>query len=369
MSIAPQFDLAVVGSGVIGLAHAALAHERGMRVVVLERTDRPVGASIRNFGHVGITTQDGKGLDYAIAGRAHWLRLAAQAGFWIREAGTLIVARAEDEWTLLHRFAELRDGSVDLLSPDQARELASIADPRLVGAAFCGNDLRVNSPEAIPALARYLATEGVEFRYRTNVTGVEAGVVHTSRGSVSADKIVIATGHDLDLLFPEITEEAGFKRCLLHMLETDAPAGSQFSPVVLTGTAVLRYDGLSHHAEATSIRERMARDRPELADAFVNVKMSQRPNGRLVLGDTHAYAHTHSPFKEEALDDLLLREFTQLLGAPLTVRRRWHGEYAWAATEPFFVREPAAGVFIACVMNGTGMSTGMGFAESVLNRM
>lgn len=369
MSGAHDFDLAVVGSGAVGLAHAALAHERGQRVVVIERTDRPVGASIRNFGHVGITTQDGEGLAYARAGRAHWLRFAEQAGFWIKEAGTLIVARADDEWALLERFADLRGEAVRLLNPAETRELASIADPRLVGAAHCGNDLRVNSPEAIPALAAYLAEQGVEFRFRTNVTGVESGVVHTSRGSVTAERVVVATGHDLDLLFPEVAEEAGFTRCLLHMLETDAPAGSHFDPVILTGTAVMRYDGLAHYPEAASIRERLARDTPELVEAFVNVKMSQRPNGRLVIGDTHAYAHTHEPFKDEALDLLLLREFEQLLGAPLTARRRWHGEYATSTAEPFFVREPAPGVFIACVTNGTGMSTGMGFAESVLDRM
>lgn len=362
------FDLAVVGAGVIGLAHAALAAERGLSVVVIERTDRPVGASIRNFGHVGITTQDGEGLEYALAGRAHWLRFAERAGFWIRPAGTMIVARAEDEWSLLHRFQELRGDAVELLTPAQTRERASIADPSLLGSAYCGRDLRINSPEAIPALAAYLAEQGVEFRYRTTVSGVDTGVVQTSRGDISAARIVVATGHDTDQLFPELTEAAGIQRCLLHMLETDAPAGSRFDPVILTGTAVMRYGGLSQHAEAASIRERMSRDTPELLEAFVNVKMSQRPNGRLVLGDTHAYAHTHEPFKDESLDLLLLREFERLLGAPLTVRRRWHGEYASASGEDFFVREPAPGVFLACVTNGTGMSTGMGFAESVLNR-
>ncbi|MGR4009386.1 TIGR03364 family FAD-dependent oxidoreductase [Leucobacter sp. 1207-22] len=362
------FDLAVVGSGVIGLAHAALAAERGLRVVVLERTDRPVGASIRNFGHVGITTQDGEGLEYALAGRAHWLRFAERAGFWIRPAGTMIVARADDEWSLLERFADMRGDAVELLSPARVQGHATIADPRLVGAAFCGNDLRINSPEAIPALVAHLAATGVEFRFQTNVTGVATGIVQTSRGDVHADRIVVATGHDLDVLFPELAEQDGFTRCLLHMLETDAPEGSHFDPVILTGTAVTRYDGLSQLPEAQSIRERMANDAPELIEAHVNIKMSQRPNGRLVIGDTHAYAQTHEPFKDEALDLLLLREFEQLLGAPLTVRRRWHGEYATAAADDFYVREPHPGVFIACVTNGTGMSTGMGFAESVLNR-
>lgn len=361
-------DLAIVGAGVIGLAHAVHAVERGLSVAVIERDDRAVGASIRNFGHIGITTQDGEGLGYALAGRQHWLRLAKEAGFWIREAGTLIAARAEDEWELLGRFAEQRGDTVELLDPQGVRGIASINDPDLIGAAYCGNDLRVNSVEAIPALAAWLAGQGVQFHYRTQVTGVGTGSVRTSRGEIPAEKIVVATGHDMDRLFPGLAEEAGIERCLLHMLETDAPAGSRFDPVILTGTAVLRYGGLSTCDAADSIRERMRRDSPELMDAFVNVKMSQRPNGRLVLGDTHAYAHTHDPFKDESLDALLLREFERLLGAPLTVRRRWHGEYASSSGEDFFVREPEPGVLLACVTNGTGMSTGMGFAATVLDR-
>ncbi|GAA1498975.1 TIGR03364 family FAD-dependent oxidoreductase [Paeniglutamicibacter kerguelensis] len=368
MTGASHFDLAVVGAGVIGLAHAALALEQGQRVVVIERNDRPVGASIRNFGHVGITTQEGEGLDYALAGRKHWLRLAEQAGFWIREAGTLIVARAEDEWELLNRFAGDRGDAVELLTPGQVRDVATIRDPSLVGAAFCGNDLRVNSVEAIPSIASWLAGQGVEFRYRTQVSGIDSGIVQTSRGDVHASKIVVAAGHDTDRLFPDLAEEAEIERCLLHMLEVDAPEGSHFDPVILTGTAVLRYGGLATCDAADSIRERMHRESPELMEAFVNVKMSQRPNGRLVIGDTHAYAHTHDPFKDEELDNLLLREFERLLGAPLTVRQRWHGQYAFSKKEAFFVREPKPGVLIACVTNGTGMSTGMGFAESVLNR-
>jgi len=174
--------------------------------------------------------------------------------------------------------------------------------------------LRVSSVEAIPAIASYLAASGVDFHFRTNVTGASTGVLHTGRGDIEASTIVVAAGHDTDMLFPDLAEEANIQRCLLHMLEVDAPPGSRFSPVILTGTAVLRYRGLSQRAAAQSIRDRLARDHPDLLAALVNVKMSQRPNGRLVLGDTHAYAHTHDPFRDENLTICSCVSFTRCSG-------------------------------------------------------
>ncbi|MGZ6013763.1 MAG: FAD-dependent oxidoreductase, partial [Caulobacteraceae bacterium] len=41
------FDLAVIGGGVIGLAHAYWAARAGLRVAVVEKDPRANGASIR----------------------------------------------------------------------------------------------------------------------------------------------------------------------------------------------------------------------------------------------------------------------------------------------------------------------------------
>ncbi|WP_433609266.1 TIGR03364 family FAD-dependent oxidoreductase [Prescottella agglutinans] len=366
-ALSREYDLAVVGSGIVGLAHAALAVDRGMSVVVVERHDRPVGASIRNFGHVGITAQSDQGLAFAKAGRRHWLDFGSRAGFWVGELGTLVVARADDEVELLREFASQRDGDVELLDPAGVSRHASIKDPALLGGAIFTEDVRINSPEAIPALAAYLAEQGVDFRYRTNVTGVDEGVVHTSRGEIRAVEIVVAVGHDTDMLSPATAEDIDLQRCSLHMLELDCPAGSHFDPVLLTGLSVLRYKGLSGCAAAQEVRARIERTTPDLFELLVNLKMSQRPNGRLVVGDTHVYGHTHDPFRDEAVDDVLLREFRKLLGAELTVRRRWTGEYASSTKADFLIAEPTPGVRYVSVTNGTGMTTAFGLAEHVLD--
>ena len=63
--VTQRFDLAVVGAGILGLAHALAAVRRGLSVVVIDRDAQANGASVRNFGFVTVTGQR--------AG-AHWRR-------------------------------------------------------------------------------------------------------------------------------------------------------------------------------------------------------------------------------------------------------------------------------------------------------
>jgi glycine/D-amino acid oxidase-like deaminating enzyme len=99
----------------------------------------------------------------------------------------------------------------------------------------------------------------------------------------------------------------------------------------------------------------------------MNLMITQRPDGNLVVGDTHHYALTHDPFLDEDVDDLVLREAARLLGVPeLTVRRRWTGVYASAPGE-FLTAAPHPGARVVSVTSGIGMTTALGLAPTVLD--
>ena len=360
-------DLVVVGAGIVGLSHALHAVRAGLRVVVVERDERAVGASVRNFGHVCTTAQGGDVLDLALVAREEWLRLGRDAGLPVLEHGTVVVARTPAQAQVLDEFAAERGDAVRPLTAGAAASLLGFAPPGILAAAHLPADLRIDPTTAAAAIAAHLEGLGVEFLWRTNVLDLEAGLVRTTRGDLRAGRTVLAVGHDVDRFFPNAADEHGLVRCRLRMLEVDSPSGA-VPPAVLTGSSMLRYDGLAQQPSAAAVRAEIAADEPLLLEQGVNLMLTQRPDGRLVIGDTHHYGVTEDPFEEEVSDQVVLDGVGRLLGAPLTVRRRWRGVYASSAKAPFLVTEPIPGVTVASVTTGIGMTTALGLARRVLDQ-
>jgi FAD dependent oxidoreductase TIGR03364 len=359
-------DLVVVGAGIVGLSHAWHAVRAGLRVVVVERDERAVGASVRNFGHVCTTAQAGDVFELAVVAREEWLRLGAEAELPILRTGTVVVARSDAQARVLEEFEAERGAAVRPLTLHGAADLLGFTPPGMVAAAHLPRDLRVDPTTASAAFAAHLERLGVEFQWRTNVLDLQPGLVRTTRGTIRTGNTVLAVGHDVDRFFPDAADAHGLVRCRLRMLEIDAPTGA-VSPAVLTGSSMLRYDGLAQQPSAADVRAELAAESPALIEQSVNLMFTQRPNGRFVIGDTHHYGVTEDPFEEEASDALVLDEIERLLGTSVTVRRRWRGVYASSPKAPFLVTEPMPDVTVASVTTGIGMTTALGLAKRVLD--
>lgn len=357
-------DVVVVGSGIVGLGAAYAAARRGLSVIVVDRADAPAGATIRNFGHLCIGAQAGEARRYADASRELWLRLSRDAGFWLRESGTLVAARHADEIAVLERAAA--DGGIRMLETDELRRLAPLRAERLVGGAHIEPDLQTDPRAAAAAIVRHLATLGVDVRFRTAVTSVAGGRVETSRGSLTAGAVVVAVNHDIDQLMPEIAETAGVIRCALDMMRAAVSMPRPLSAPVLTGWSLVRYGRFADGDAATALRERLHGERPDLAALDLNQMYTQLPDGTLIIGDSHSSAVSPSPFQPEAAFAAFLAEAEGLFEMPTPrVLERWQGVYATAAQD-FLIRTPDERTLVLAATTGIGMTTGLGLAEENL---
>ena len=373
---AASTDVLVVGAGIIGLAHAALAHKAGLSVTVIERDHRAVGASVQNFGHACITAQHGDLYELAQAGRNHWLDFSAKAGFWAIEAGALVVAATETELQLLREFSDSRpEGQITILDPDIVRaKLGRENTDGIRGGAFLADDLRVDPRTTVGTLAGWLNDQdGAAVHFNTTAKGFGQGSerrarVSTSRGAYEADQVFICVGHDVEYLFPEVAAEHRIERCALQMASAPAPESTTIIPAVLTATSMLRYDALKHLPSASALRSQLSAAHPDRTGIGANVMFAQRPDGTLLVGDSRCYDLTKPSLLTASTSDILLQAAAKVLDVEdILPTERWQGIYASSEVSPVLVRDIAESITLVSVTSGIGMTISFGLAEANLN--
>ncbi len=182
----PHYDTAVVGAGILGLAHALAAAKRGKRVVVIDRDAQANGASIRNFGFVTVTGQ-GAGDCWTMARRARdiWAEIVDDAGIAVLQRGLLLAARLAESEAVIDAFLKTEMGEgCGKLTVTEARRLVPALRPQAAQSMlYSPHELRVESRTAIPLVAAYLQEKyGVEFLRSTAVTAVEPPHIETASG-------------------------------------------------------------------------------------------------------------------------------------------------------------------------------------------
>jgi FAD dependent oxidoreductase TIGR03364 len=365
----------VIGAGIVGLAVARALAIRGHAVTVLERHERAVGASVRNFGSLWpIGVPNGPLYERALRLRSIWIGLLRELRLWHDPCGSLHVARRADERRVLEQYVELNRGlrPCRMLTAGAMRELApALKAEGLDGGMLCEDELLLEPREAIRTLPAYLTERhGVRFHWGVAANHVESGLVCAGRERYAAERIYLCGGADFEWLYPELFALAPITRCKLQMMRL-APESNGFrlGPALATGLSLVHYSGFAQVPEVAQVRSRLQSERPDLLELGIHLLVMQNGRGEIVVGDSHAYAHTHEPFDEHSINEKILEYMREVLQLPpLRVRQTWHGVYAKltnGGTE--LVCEPSPGVTIVNGVGGLGMTLSFGLAEELMD--
>jgi len=213
-------DVAVIGGGVIGLAIAWRAAQRGLSVLVLERDVPGGGASRVAAGMLAPVAEATPGeeplLELGLRGALAYPEFASElaaasgaSGVGYTPCGTLLVARDADEAQALERELELRRQfglAVKRLRASEARRLEPGLAPSLRLALEVPDDHAVDPRALTPALTEAISRAGGEVREHAPVAGLAlgggpgadaqrvVGVRMTDGSMIAAEQVVIAAG-------------------------------------------------------------------------------------------------------------------------------------------------------------------------------
>jgi D-hydroxyproline dehydrogenase subunit beta len=369
-----RYDDAVVGAGILGLAHAYQLARRGRRVVVLERHPRATGASIRNFGMLWPIGQPfGPMRALARASLQVWLEVLASGGFWHERAGSLHLAYRDDEAHVLKEFAQesrTHGEVVELLSPTQVR--ARSATVKRVGlqlALWSRDEVCVDPREVVAGMPQWLQRDyAVDFHFGCHVTAVSLPDVRSGERTWSAQRLWLCCGDQLDTLYARQIAECGLARCKLQMMRS-LPGDNawRIGPMLAAGLTLRHYDSFRDCNSLPALKQRIARESPWYDRYGIHVLVSQNGHGELTIGDSHEYDAAIEPFDKAEIDEWILAYLKTFLDAPeLRIASRWNGTYVKHSTQPYVVIHPEPNVVAITGVGGAGMTLSFGLAGQVV---
>ncbi|WP_298300943.1 TIGR03364 family FAD-dependent oxidoreductase [Hydrotalea sp.] len=366
----------VIGAGIVGLATARALSLKGYSVTVIERDEKAVGASIRNFGMVWpIGQPDGILYNRAMRSKAIWKEVADSTNLWYRESGSLHVAYYEDEMQVLEELFDTFHANgrpVELMrKKDILEEFEGVVETGLLGGLYSATEMVVDPRKAIATIPVYLTEYlDVQFIWGKAVTRVEIGKVWVGNEMQQGDLVMICSGADFETLFPEAFNALAITKCKLQMLRFSAGNdGMHIGTSLCGGLSLIHYQSFKAAASLPQLKTRFENEMPEYVKWGIHVMVSQNDEGELTVGDTHEYGLTHDPFDSAYLNKLVihyLKQFTHCTNWPLL--QSWNGSYPKMTngdTEVFM--EVMPGVYILNGLGGAGMTLSFGLAEEKVN--
>src|SRR5690348_5202013 len=245
------YDLIIVGGGILGTFHAWHALKAGKKVLLLEKDNYPVGATVRNFGQVVPSGMTGKWFEYGVRGLEIYGSIQQEFDISVRKNGTVYIASDEDEQLLIHELYDhyhTKGYECTLLTRKATLEkYPALKASYTKEAIFFPREISVEPPLMIYRLQEYMRDKFTNFNLLYNKVAVAcesanggAAVLLAGGERQEAGKIIICSGYEFKLLYPRIFEQSGLIVSKLQMMRTLPMPEVQLEGNILTGLSIRR---------------------------------------------------------------------------------------------------------------------------------
>lgn len=370
-----QKSAIVIGAGIVGLATARALAIKNYAVKVIERNDKAVGASIRNFGMIWpIGQPDGELYERAMLSRKIWKEICDDAGIWYEEAGSLHLAYHDDEWNVLQELNEIyKDRGYELLNANKTIKRSEAAEENgLLGSLYSPQEMIVDPRMAIAKIPAWLTEKyEVRFIWGKAVTDICYPAVYLGGDVMEADEIYVCSGADFETLYPQQFAEMPITKSKLQMIRLAAqPDGWRIGPSLCGGLSLIHYNSFKAAPSLQPLNERYKEEYAEYLQWGIHVMVSQNEAGELTVGDSHEYGLTPDPFDRAFINKLILgylKSFASFKNEMIT--ETWNGIYPKLTNGQYhLVLEPETGVTIINGLGGAGMTLSFGLCEQLISK-
>ena len=379
-----EFDLIVVGAGILGLFHAYHAAARKRSVLLLEKDIGPQDATVRNLGQVVPSGMpQGRWQQYGRYATLLYQELQNKHDIGIRQQGSIYVASDAEEMALLeelHQINKANEYCSSLITAEEAcRRLPGLKPSYAKGALFFPEEVTADSRVLAPNLILYLIEKmGVKYRNRQTVIDCRKNgrtcQVRTSQGCrYQAPQVIICNGSDFQSLFPDIFYFSDIEVTKLHMMETQPQGAYALPGNVLTGLTIRRYESFKECPSYSTMDHNAAN--PRLRELGIHLLFKQTAEGTIYLGDSHEYQEAARAGLlgyeiNEEINQLMLQEARRIFDFPTwSIRRSWFGIYSQDKKGSIFQYTIEDNIHIATAIGGKGMTGAAGFAREHIDRL
>ncbi|NEQ54352.1 MAG: TIGR03364 family FAD-dependent oxidoreductase [Leptolyngbya sp. SIO3F4] len=366
-----ETEILIIGSGIIGLAHAYEAAKAGKKVVVVEKSARPIGASIRNFGLIWpIGQAPGTAFSMALKSVQVWKRLSKEAGFWLKNTGAMFIAKHGEEMDVLEEFQENAyhfGYNCKLLSNNRiAEHLGGFSSNQTKGALLSDTELTVDPAEAIPAITKYLEHQyKVTFHYGKAVTRIEMPYIIAGKTVWKADRVFVCSGQETSLLYAEKLATENLQHCQLQMMAgTSQQINPKNFPAIGSGLSMIHYPSFRYCTHLEALREFYKCKAPLAIKYGINILVSSNKNNEFIIGDSHHYGDDAEIHINHEITSEIIKQLNEVYEIPdLVIKRHWLGKYLKTVGGAMYNTEVEDGVTLVTGLGGSGMTLSFGLAQ------